>query len=238
MNSLFSRDQRFSLLVKGWWNQLKTWLYHIHDFILLLLLSLLTERDELISIAIFLTTGYIGVFLIHKFMQKNNRICNTFSSSNRSFLFIFTFFSIWHNHITTIFLYRTCGRTWISSSKIFRWYCMVCRFSYILCTLSTVVETINVSLASYDYILVNRGQSQTTTITFSSIITIGLMSILIVQVFPFIRLIFGFITEVVALGFGYALMPLIKAAELKDTEDVWANKGHLLKPKIEDGKNS
>ena len=117
MNSLFSRSQRFSLLVKGWWNQLKTWLYHIHDFILLLLLSLLTERDELISIAIFLTTGYIGVFLIHKFMQKNNRICNTFSSSNRSFLFIFTFFSIWHNHITTIFLYRTCGRTWISSSK-------------------------------------------------------------------------------------------------------------------------
>lgn len=62
------------------------------------------------------------------------------------------------------------------------------------------------------------------------------MSILIVQVFPFIRLIFGFITEVVALGVGYALMPLIKAAELKDTEDVWANKGHLLKPKIEDGK--
>ena len=98
------------------------------------------------------------------------------------------------------------------------------------------METINVSLASYDYILVNRGQSQTTTITFSSIITIGLMSILIVQVFPFIRLIFGFITEVVALGVGYALMPLIKAAELKDTEDVWANKGHLLKPKIEDGK--
>ncbi|XKK15949.1 DUF4018 domain-containing protein [Bacillus sp. CB28A.1] len=49
---------------------MKTWLYHIHDFILLLLLSLLTERDELISIAIFLTTGYIGVFLIHKFMQK------------------------------------------------------------------------------------------------------------------------------------------------------------------------
>ena len=70
---LFSRSQRFSLLVKGWWNQLKTWLYHIHDFILLLLLSLLTERDELISIAIFLTTGYIGVFLIHKFMQKKQQ---------------------------------------------------------------------------------------------------------------------------------------------------------------------
>ena len=63
-------DQRFSLLVKGWWNQLKTWLYHIHDFILLLLLSLLTERDELISIAIFLTTGYIGYFLFINLCRK------------------------------------------------------------------------------------------------------------------------------------------------------------------------
>ena len=98
------------------------------------------------------------------------------------------------------------------------------------------METINVSLASYDYILLTGANRKQQLLRFSSIITIGLMSILIVQVFPFIRLIFGFITEVVALGFGYALMPLIKAAELKDTEDVWANKGHLLKPKIEDGK--
>ena len=165
MNSLFSRSQRFSLLVKGWWNQLKTWLYHIHDFILLLLLSLLTERDELISIAIFLTTGYIGVFLIHKFMQKNNRICNTFSSSNRSFLFILPFLYLAQSY----YHYFSLSYMWSDLDiqfKIFRWYCMVCRFSYILCTLSTVVETINVSLASYDYILVNRGQSQTTTITF------------------------------------------------------------------------
>ena len=92
---------------------------------------------------------------------------------------------------------------------------MVCCFNYILCTLSTVVETINVSLASYDYILVNRANRKQQLLRFASIITIGLMSILIVQVFPFIRLIFGFITEVVALGVGYALMPLIKAAELK-----------------------
>lgn len=56
--------------MKGWWKSLKTWLYHVNDFILLLLLSLLTERDELIGIAIFLVTGYVGVFLIHKFMKK------------------------------------------------------------------------------------------------------------------------------------------------------------------------
>ena len=115
---------------------------------------------------------------------------------------------------------------------------MVCRFSYILCTLSTVVETINVSLASYDYILVNRGKSQTTTITFCFYHYDWLNEYINCSSISFHSTYFGFITEVVALGVGYALMPLIKAAELKDTEDVWANKGHLLKPKIEDGKNS
>ena len=236
MNSLFSRSQRFSLLVKGWWNQLKTWLYHIHDFILLLLLSLLTERDELISIAIFLTTGYIGVFLIHKFMQKNNRICNTFSSSNRSFLFIFTF-SLFGTIILPLFFFivhvvgpgypvqkSLGGIVWFVVSAIF--YAPFPPLWKLLMLALHLMITFWLTGA-------NRKQQL---LRFSSIITIGLMSILIVQVFPFIRLIFGFITEVVALGFGYALIPLIKAAELKDTEDVWANKGHLLKPKIEDGK--
>ena len=231
MNSL-SRSQRFSLLVKGWWNQLKTWLYHIHDFILLLLLSLLTERDELISIAIFLTTGYIGVFLIHKFMQKNNRICNTFSSSNRSFLFIFTF-SLFGTIILPLFFFivhvvgpgypvqkSLGGIVWFVVSAIF--YAPFPPLWKLLMLALHLMITFWLTGA-------NRKQQL---LRFSSIITIGLMSILIVQVFPFIRLIFGFITEVVALGFGYALIPLIKAAELKDTEDVWANKGHLLKPKL------
>ena len=80
----------------------------------------------------------------------------------------------------------------------------------------------------------NRNQQL---LRFTSIITIGVMSILIVQVFPFIRVIFSFIIEIVALGVGYILNPFLVAAELKDTEGVWASKGHLLKPQIEDGKH-
>ncbi len=79
----------------------------------------------------------------------------------------------------------------------------------------------------------NRNQQL---LRFASIITIGVMSILIVQVFPFIRIIFSFIIEIVALGVGYIINPFLIAAELKDTEGVWASKGHLLKPQIEDGK--
>lgn len=73
MNSLFYRSPRFSLITKGWWNQLKTWLYHVNDLILLLLLSLLTERYELVAVAVFLAIGYVGVFLIHKFMKKKQQ---------------------------------------------------------------------------------------------------------------------------------------------------------------------
>lgn len=76
----------------------------------------------------------------------------------------------------------------------------------------------------------NRNQQL---LRFTSIISIGVMSIIIVQVFPFIRVIFSFIIEVVALGVGYVINPFLIAAELKDTEGIWASKGHLLKPQIE-----
>lgn len=79
----------------------------------------------------------------------------------------------------------------------------------------------------------NRNQQL---LRFASIITIVVMSTILVLVFPFIRLIFSFMTEVVALGVGYVINPFLIAAELKDTEGVWASKGHLLKPQIEDGK--
>lgn len=39
----------------------------------LLLLSLLTERDEIVGIAIFLATGYVGVLLINKLMKKKQQ---------------------------------------------------------------------------------------------------------------------------------------------------------------------
>lgn len=79
----------------------------------------------------------------------------------------------------------------------------------------------------------NRNQQL---LRFASIITIVVMSTILVLVFPFIRLIFSLMTEVVALGVGYVINPFLISAELKDTEGVWASKGHLLKPQIEDGK--
>lgn len=223
--------------MKGWWNQLKTWLYHVNDFILLLLLSLLTERDELIGIAIFLTTGYVGVFLIHKLMKKKTTgfvILLVIQIVGFSFLLPFSlfgtimlplFFFIVHAVGPGYPVQKSLGGiVWFVVSAIF--YAPFPPLWKVLLLALHIMITFWLTGA-------NRKQQL---LRFTSIITIGVMSMLIVQVFPFIRLMFGFMTEFIALGVGYALMPLIKAAEMKDTEGVWANKGHLLKPRIEDGK--
>lgn len=223
--------------MKGWWNQLKTWLYHVNDFILLLLLSLLTEKDELIGIAIFLTTGYVGVFLIHKLMKKKTTGFVILLVLQIVVFSIFLPFSLFGTIILPLFFFivhavgpgypvqkSLGGIVWFVVSAIF--YVPFPPLWKVLLLALHIMITFWLTGA-------NRKQQL---LRFASIITIGVMSLLIVQVFPFIRLMFGFMTEVIALGVGYALMPLIKAAELKDTEGVWANKGHLLKPQIEDGK--
>lgn len=223
--------------MKGWWNQLKTWLYHIHDFILLLLLSLLTERDELIGIAIFLTTGYIGVFLIYKLMKKKTAGFVILLVLQIVGFSLFLPFSLFGTIILPLFFFivhavgpgypvqkSLGGIVWFVVSAIF--YAPFPPLWKLLMLALHLMITFWLTGA-------NRKQQL---LRFASIITIGIMSILIIQVFPFIRLMFGFMTEFIALGVGYALMPLIKAAEMKDTEGVWANKGHLLKPQIEDGK--
>ncbi|MFP3412821.1 DUF4018 domain-containing protein [Bacillus sp. SIMBA_074] len=216
---------------------MKTWLYHIHDFILLLLLSLLTERDELIGIAIFLTTGYVGVFLIHKLMKKKTTGFVILLVLQIVGFSLFLPFSLFGTIILPLFFFivqavgpgypvqkSLGGIVWFVVSAIF--YAPFPPLWKLLMLALHLMITFWLTGA-------NRKQQL---LRFASIITIGVISILIVQVFPFIRLIFGFMTEVIALGVGYALIPLIKAAEAKDTEGVWANKGHLLKPRIEDGK--
>lgn len=223
--------------MKGWWNQLKTWLYHVNDFILLLLLSLLTERDELVGIAIFLATGYVGVFLIYKFMKKKTTGFVILLVLQIVGFSLFLPFSLFGTIILPLFFFivhavgpgypvqkSLGGIVWFVISAIF--YAPFPPLWKLLLLALHLMITFWLTGANHKQQLLR----------FASIFTIGVMSILIVQVFPFIRLIFGFITEVIALGVGYAINPLLIAAELKDTEGVWANKGHLLKPRIEDGK--
>ncbi|HDR4708287.1 TPA: DUF4018 domain-containing protein [Bacillus paranthracis] len=216
---------------------MKTWLYHVNDFILLLLLSLLTERDELVAVALFLVTGYFGVFLIHKFMKQRTIGFVILLMTQIIGCSIFLPFSLFGTIMLPLFFFivhvvgpgypvqkSLGGIVWFGVSAIF--YAPFPTLEKLLLLVIHIMITFWLTGA-------NRNQQL---LRFTSIITIGVMSILIVQVFPFIRVIFSFITEVVALGVGYIINPFLIAAELKDTEGVWASKGHLLKPQITDGK--
>lgn len=223
--------------MKGWWNRLKTWLYHVNDFILLLLLSLLTERDELIGIAIFLATGYVGVFLIHKLMKKKTTGFVILLVIQIVGFSLFLPFSLFGTIILPLFFFivHAVGPGYPVQKSLggIVWFVVTAIFYAPFPPLWKLLMLALHLMITFWLTGANRKQQL---LRFASIITIGVMSMLIVQVFPFIRLMFGFMTEVIALGVGYALMPLIKAAEMKDTEGVWANKGHLLNPRIEDGK--
>ena len=169
---------------------MKTWLYHVNDFILLLLLSLLTERDELIAVVIFLATGYIGVFLVHKLMKKNNRICHTVNNSNNRFFYFSPFLSIWHHYVTAFLLYRTCSWTRISSSKSLGgivWFGVSAIFYTPFPPLWKLLLLVLHIMITFWLTGANRNQQL---LRFASIITIGVMSIVLIQVFPFIRLVF------------------------------------------------
>lgn len=221
--------------MKGWWKQLKTWLYHVNDFILLLLLSLLTERDELIGIAIFLATGYVGVFLIHKLMKKKTTGFVILLVIQIVGFSLFLPFSLFGTIILPLFFFivhavgpgypvqkSLGGIVWFVFSAIFHapfpplWKLLLLVFHIMI----TFWQTGS-----------NRNQQL---LRFSSIIAIGTISALLIPVFPYIRLIFSYIVQVVALGFGYAINPLFSAAALKETDDFWSNKGNLKDPTIKE----
>ncbi|MGF9768304.1 DUF4018 domain-containing protein [Bacillus albus] len=216
---------------------MKTWLYHVNDFILLLLLSLLTERDELVAITIFLATGYMGVLLIYKLMKKKTTGFVILLLTQIIGCSIFLPFSLFSTIMLPLFFFivhvvgpgypvqkSLGGIIWFGISAIF-----YAPFPPLWKLLLLVLHI----MITFWLTGTNRNQQL---LRFASIITIVVMSTILVLVFPFIRLIFSLMTEVVALGVGYVINPFLISAELKDTEGVWASKGHLLKPQIEDGK--
>ncbi|CUB11071.1 hypothetical protein BN2127_JRS1_02857 [Bacillus cereus] len=214
---------------------MKTWLYHINDFLLLLLLSLLTERDELVAVALFLVTGYIGVFLIHKLMKKKTTGFVILLMTQIIGCSIFLPFSLFGTIMLPLFFFiihvvgpgypvqkSLGGIVWFGVSAIF--YAPFPPLGKLLLLVIHIMITFWLTGT-------NRNQQL---LRFTSIITIGVMSIVLVQVFPFIQLLFSYIIEAVALGFGYAINPLFSAAVLKETDDFWSNKGNLKDPTIKD----
>lgn len=221
--------------MKGWWKQLKTWLYHVNDFILLLLLSLLTERDELIGIAIFLATGYVGVFLIHKLMKKKTTGFVILLVIQIVGFSLFLPFSLFGTIILPLFFFivHAVGPGYPVQKSLggIIWFVFLAIFHAPFPPLWKLLLLVFHIMITFWQTGSNRNQQL---LRFSSIIAIGTISALLIPVFPYIRLIFSYIVQVVALGFGYAINPLFSAAALKETDDFWSNKGNLKDPTIKE----
>ncbi|PGO22397.1 hypothetical protein CN984_27125 [Bacillus cereus] len=214
---------------------MKPWLYHVNDFILLLLLSLLTERDELIGIAIFLATGYVGVFLIHKLLKKKTTGFVILLVIQIVGFSLFLPFSLFGTIMLPLFFFivhavgpgypvqkSLGGIVWFVVSAIF--YAPFPPVWKLLLLVLHIMITFWLTGS-------NRNQQL---LRFSSLITIGIISALLIPIFPYIRLLFSYVVQVVALGFGYAINPLFSAAESKETDDFWSNKGNLKDPQIKE----
>jgi hypothetical protein len=221
--------------MKGWWKQLKTWLYHVNDFILLLLLSLLTERDEFVAIALFLATGYIGVLLIHKFMKKRTTgfvILLIIQIIGCSFTLPFSLFGTIMLPLF-FFIVHAIGPGYPVQKSLggILWFVFTAIFHAPFPPLWKLLLLVLHIMITFWQTGSNRNQQL---LRFTSIIAIGTISALLIPVFPYIRLVFSYIVQVVALGFGYAINPLFSAAALKETDDFWSNKGNLKDPTIKD----
>ncbi|MGE7884877.1 DUF4018 domain-containing protein [Bacillus sp. NPDC094077] len=214
---------------------MRTCLYHVNDFILLLLLALLTERDELVAIAIFLATGYVGVFLIHKFLKKKTTgfvILFVTQIIGCSFILPFSLFGTIMLPLF-FFIIHAVGPGYPVQKSLggIVWFVAIAIFYAPFPPLWKLLLLVLHIMITFWQTGSNRNQQL---LRFTSIIAIGTISALLIPLFPYIRLIFSYIVQVVALGFGYAINPLFSAAELKETDDFWSNKGNLKKTQIEE----
>lgn len=222
--------------MKGWWNQLKMRLQYVHDFILLLLLSLLTERDEIISVMIFLSTSYIALFAVKKFIKKKNTGLVALLILQIIGCSVFLSFSVLGTMLLPLFFFIVHATDFSSpvqkSIGAIVWFVVSALFYPPFPSLWKLMLLILHILITFWLTGANRNQQL---VRFIFLITIGIISALLIPIFPYIRLVLSFIVEKIALGFGFALNPLFSAAELTDTDDFWNNKGQLNKPQIEEG---
>lgn len=212
---------------------MKTWLYYVNDFILLLLLSLLTERDELVAVAVFLAIGYVGVFLIHKFMNKKTIgfvILFIIQIVGCSFILPFSLFGAIMLPLF-FFIVHATGPGYLVQKSLggIVWFVTIVIFYTPFPQLWKLLLLGLHIMITFWLTGSNRNQQL---LRFTSVIAIGTISGLLISLFPYIRLIFSYIVQVVALGFGYAINPLFSAASLKETDDFWSNKGNLKKLKL------
>lgn len=177
----------------------------------------------------------MGVFLIHKLMKKKTTGFVILLITQIIGCSLFLSFSLFGTIMLPLFFFivyvvgpgypvqkSLSGIVWFGVSAIF--YAPFPPLWKLLLLVLHIMITFWLTGA-------NRNQQL---LRFASLITIGIISAFLIPIFPYIRLLFSYAVQVVALGFGYTINPLFSAAESKETDDFWSNKGNLKDPQIKD----
>lgn len=205
--------------MKEWWNSLNTWLRYVNDFILLLLLSLLTEKGEVVHIVLFLLVSHICLLPIMKISKKKKpwfvalfilqvMVCYSLAlfSTISSVLLPFFFFLVYAKDDVSPF-HKLLGAVLWSFYSIFIHMKLPSIWELGLLILHTLLTLWMTSF--------NRNQQ---IMRLLSVTAIGIISFLFIPFLSYIRTGITYVIQWIALGLGYILNPLFLAAELKQTD--------------------
>lgn len=217
-------------MMKEWWNSLNTWLRYVNDFILLLLLSLLTEKGEIVHIVLFLLAGHICLLPIVKIGQNKKTwfvalfilqiiVCYSMAlfSSISCVLLPFFFFLVYAKDNVSPFHKLLGAFLWFFCS-----FLLHMQFPSIWEIGLLILHTLlTLWMTSF-----NRNQQ---VMRLLSVTTIGVISFLIIPLFPYVRAGIAYAIQWIALGVGYILNPLFLTSEQNQTD-------HSLNTNLTQGK--
>lgn len=206
--------------MKEWWNNLNTWLRYVNNFILLLLLSLLTEKGEVVHIVLFLLVSHICLLPIMKISKKKNSwltalfilqviVCYWLAlfSSISSVLLPFFFFLMYAKDDVSPFHKLLGAFLWSFCS-----FLLHMQFPSIWeIGLLILYTLLTLWITSF-----NRNQQM---LRLFSITAIGILVFLFIPILSYVRTGIAYALQWIALGLGYILNPLFLSAERKQKDD-------------------
>ncbi|WP_242222590.1 DUF4018 domain-containing protein [Bacillus cereus group sp. BfR-BA-01380] len=199
---------------------MNTWLRYVNNFILLLLLSLLTEKGEFVHIVLFLLVSHICLLPIIK-IRKNKKTwfaalfilqiiaCYSLAlfSSISSVLLPFFFLLVYAKDDISPF-HKLLGA--------FLWsFCSI----LLHMQLPNILEIGLLILHTFLTLWITSFNRNQQILRLFSIIAIGVIGFLFLPLLSYIRTGIAYAIQWIALGLGYILNPLFLAAEQKQKDD-------------------
>ncbi|MEN1936357.1 DUF4018 domain-containing protein [Paenibacillus sp. 102] len=200
---------------------MKTWLHYVNDFLLLLLLSLLTEQGRTISIILFLIISFLCTIPIHKMKTNKRRAFILLFILQVILCYVFSIFSIVSSILLPFFFYIIHARDDITAYHkmlgAFLWF-VVSYFLHLMklpslwvLGLFTLFILLSLWITSY-----NKDQK---VIRFLSITAIGTVCFLFFLSIPYMRIVLSYLFYWVSLVFGYGIEALLSITNPNDATD-------------------